>query len=106
MNHAQHQEKAAQARRDYLQSLLAVFGNDAGARVLRALHTAAATRKPSYTPGGNVNDTLWRDGRKSIVLELEEHLQTAREEFGKAEPAIKPPVTARKRARRGTDPAA
>ena len=86
-------QKAAQARRDYLEALLTTFESPAGRIILRSLHTAAGTRRPAYTPGGNPNDALWRDGRKSIVLEIEAHLEEARKAHGSTPTDGKPPVT-------------
>lgn len=104
-NHAQPQnEKIAAARREYLEALLATFDSPHGRIVLRALHTSAGTRKPAYSPGGNPNDALWRDGRKSLVLEIEEHLEAARIEHGSKPTEGKPTVRSRARRTKPADP--
>ncbi len=99
---AQNEKNAeiAARRREYFDALRHTFGAVAGKLVLRQLHAAAATHAPAYTPGGNIHDALYRDGRKSIVLEIEANLRAAEAEFGKAEPADKPKATGRRTTRR------
>lgn len=94
------QEKIAAAKAAYLQDLRASCESPAGKFILAHLHAAAATDSPSYVVGGNPNDTFWRDGRKSIVLEIERNLKDARADYGKAPGTDKPPATGGTRDRR------
>lgn len=92
-------EKIAQARAEFLDTLRRVFDSPDGGAVLKWLHAAAATHKPSFTPGSGPIDPLAaaiRDGRKAIVLEIEENLKHARSAPG----ANKPKAVASPRARR------
>lgn len=93
-------QKIAQERAAFLEQLRALFDSPAGKPVLAWLHATAGTKSPAYSPGGNATDAIWRDGRKSIVLEIEGNLAQARTEFGKADPATKPQATGGRAARR------
>jgi hypothetical protein len=93
---------AAAARAEFLADLDRTFSSAHGARVLTWLRTAAAVHAPAYTPGGSSNDALWRDGRKSVVLEIEANLARARAASPDPAPAAtgKPAAPAGKRAAR------
>ena len=93
MNPDEHKEKIAQARAEFLQQLRACFDSPAGKSTLGWLHATAGTKSPAYTTGGSANDAIWRDGRKSIILEIEANLEKARADYGKANPSHKPPTT-------------
>jgi hypothetical protein len=93
-------EATARARADFNAALINTFRSPDGKRILEWLHTTAATRKPAFTPGraGAGIDPLAaaiRDGRKSIVWEIEANLEAA-ESAGATNDA--PPVS-RARAR-------
>lgn len=95
------QQKIAQARADFLRELLACFDSPAGKSVLGWLHATAATRKPAFVPGDrDPNAAAFRDGRKSLVWEIEANLEQARADYGKADPSHKPTATGGTRARR------
>ena len=94
-------EKIAQVRQEFFDTLRRVFDSPDGTSILAWLHSAAATRKPSFLPGGNgaAYDPIAaaiRDGRKSIVLEIEENLQAARRS-GDAKPKAVAPSRVRRR---------
>lgn len=97
----ERKEKIAQARADFLQQLRACFDSPAGKSTLDWLHAAAGTKSPAYTPGGSPTDAVWRDGRKSLVLEIEANLAQARADYGKSEPTHKPPVCRRRSRKQG-----
>lgn len=98
-HHAKN-EKIAQARADFDSLLLRVFDNADGQRVLDWLHAAAATRKPAFVPGDrDPYAAASRDGRKSIVWEIEANLESARA-AAKRGSAGKPEATGRARARK------
>lgn len=95
-------EKIATARQDFLDSLRRTFESPDGITVLRWLHAAAATRKPSFLPGaaGTAYDPILaavRDGRKAIVLEIEENLALARLGPGTDKPTASAPSRPRRR---------
>jgi hypothetical protein len=99
----EQQTKIAQARADFLQQLRRVFESPDGNAVLAWLHSAAATRKPAFVPGDrDPNAAAFRDGRKSLVWEIEANLDQARTDYGKSATGDKPPVAgARARKQRG-----
>ena len=106
MNHTHTPDNASQkkdaARRQFLADLAATFGSPAGAAVLSYLHAAAATRKPAFIPGDrDPHAAAFRDGRKSIVWELEAALETARQEAGATQPTAIGRRAPRTRARAG-----
>jgi len=79
---AQTKETTARARADFNAALINTFRSPDGRKILEWLHATAATGKPSFTPGraGSPIDPLAaaiRDGRKSIVLEIEANLKAA-----------------------------
>jgi hypothetical protein len=95
-------QKIAQARSDFLASLSRCFGSPDGAAVLAWLHSTAATRKPAFRdgPAGSHLDPYaasFRDGRKSIVWEIEANLEAGRMDAGGT---LKPAATRRASARR------
>ena len=93
-------DKIARARSEFLESLRRTFGGPDGQRVLEWLHATAATRKPCFLPGDrDPNAAAHRDGRKSIVWEIEANLEAARESLGAAS-SHKPPTTGAPGARR------
>ena len=104
----EHQEKIATARADFLDSLLRTFDGPAGKSVLAWLHSTAGTRAPCFIPGDrDPNAAAFRDGRKSLVWEIEANLATARQTAhaaarGDMRPAISgaPKTRARARARK------
>jgi hypothetical protein len=90
------QKKIAADRADFLRALRITFDGPDGSLILRWLHAAAGTRKPCFLPGDrDPNAAAFRDGRHSLVWEIEANLETARAEAGLApDPATaKPPVT-------------
>lgn len=98
----ERKEKIAQARADFLQQLRACFDSPAGKSTLAWLHSTAATRKPAFVPGDrDPNAAAFRDGRKSLVWEIEANLEQARADYGKSEPTHKPPVTRRRSRKQG-----
>lgn len=97
-----HEKNAAiaKARREYFAALLHVAGSPAGKLVLERIRAAARVTSPCYTPGGSATDAVWRDGRKSIALEIDEDIRQAGIEFGSAEPAGKPKAVGKRASRR------
>ena len=94
--------KIAQARADFLASLNRCFSSADGVAVLAWLHATAATRKPAFlaTAGAHPIDAYAaasRDGRKSIVWEIEANLEQARASESGAD---KPKTSGRNGARR------
>ena len=86
-------EKIAQERADFLGSLERTFASHDGQRVLAWLHATAATRKPCFLPGDrDSHAAASRDGRKSLVWEIEANLQEARAAVG-SNAADKPKAT-------------
>ena len=84
-----------QAKRDeLLEALRQTFDSAHGKLALGWLHATAATRKPAFIPGKH--DTLdplaaaFRDGRKSILWEIEANLELARRSYGDPNPSDKP----------------
>jgi hypothetical protein len=96
----ERKEKIDSARADFLQQLRACFDSPAGKPTLAWLHATAGTKSPAYSPGGSANDAIWRDGRKSIILEIEANLEQARADYGKSNPTHKPPTTGGRATRR------
>ena len=91
-----------QARADFLAALRNTFGSPDGQRVLAWLHATAATRRPAFVPaaGGKPIDPLAaaiRDGRKSIVWEIESNLEAA--DLPAGDSSDRPPTRSRARAR-------
>lgn len=95
MNHDEHQKKnsdtLARARAALLGDYRATFGTDAGKRALAHLRDAAGCGRPSFLPpagGGPVDPyaAAFRDGRKSILDEIQAHLDTP-EDIAASEPA-------------------
>jgi hypothetical protein len=74
----------AAARTQFLADLRVVFSSEAGKRVLDALRARAGTTKPSCQPvAGTPIDpflTHWRDGRRSVILEIESDLAVPEDE--------------------------
>jgi len=93
-------KKNAAARKDFLADLLATFESPCGKRVLATIRASSAADAPAFTPGGSANDALWRDGRKSLYLEIEANLRTARIEHGAEPKPDKPKATGRGTSRR------
>jgi hypothetical protein len=92
----------SKARADFLAALRNTFGTPDGQRVLAWLHATAATRRPAFVPaaGGKPLDAIaaaYRDGRKSVVWEIEANLEAA--ELPPGDPADRPPTRPRARAR-------
>lgn len=89
-----HSDTTAQQRRDYLDTLLRVFDTPDGERILASLHASAGTRKPCFvaTSNGVAVDpytAAYRDGRHSILWEIEANLTEARA-GGPTGPTISP----------------
>jgi hypothetical protein len=93
-------KKIAAARKDFLADLLGTFESPCGKRVIEWLRATTAADSPAFTPGGNPNDAIWRDGRKSIFLEIQATLKTARIEHGAEPKPDKPKATGRGASRR------
>jgi len=88
-----HQKKPTAAERErlaFLDDIRVTFASPSGQRVLAWFRFTAAIASPAYTPGGNVNDAIWRDGRKSVALELEKLLKEADAAYGSAGTPVKP----------------
>ena len=97
----ERKDKIAQARAEFLENLRACFDSPAGKSTLAWLHATAATRKPAFIAGDrDPNAAAFRDGRKSIIWEIEANLEQARADYGKANPAGKPEATGRRTTRR------
>jgi hypothetical protein len=97
----EHQEKTIKAKAAFLADLRACFDSPAGKSVLAWLHATAATRKPCFVPGDrDPYAAASRDGRKSIVWEIEANLEQARADYGKTPGTDKPPATGGTRARK------
>lgn len=67
-------------REDFLAALRNTFGTPDGKLILKWLHASAATRKPAFVAARGNLDPLaaaFRDGRKSIVWEIETNLGAA-----------------------------
>jgi hypothetical protein len=97
MNPHESNEKNAQARADFLGSLLRTFESADGKLVLAWLHATAATKQPCFIPGDrDPHAAAQRDGRKSLVWEIEANLEHARAGTG----AERPKATGAPRARR------
>jgi hypothetical protein len=96
-------ERIARARADLLAALRNTFDSPDGQRVLAWLHTTAGTRRPAFTPGkaGTLCPlaAASRDGRASLVWEIEANLATARSEHGAAPTAAKPKARSTSRPR-------
>ena len=56
--------------------LLAGLGHPGGTRWLE-LRLAEELRQPSYMPGDDPATVAWREGRKSMLLDLHQELKTA-----------------------------
>lgn len=94
-------EKIARERKDFLCSLAATFDSPDGQRILAWLHFTAATRKPAFLPGDrDPYAAASRDGRKSLVWEIEANLEEARASVGASDPSHKPTTSGAPRARR------
>jgi hypothetical protein len=93
-------EKIAQARADFLHALQRTFDHPDGQLVLAWLHATAATRKPAFLPSDrDPYGAAQRDGRKSLVWEIETNLQEARSAVG-SNASDKPKATGAPGARR------
>lgn len=83
------------ARQDFLHALLRAFESPDGAIALQWLHATAGTRSASTQPTttGSVDPyaTHYRDGRKSLVLEIEARLTEARASLRTNPADLKPP---------------
>ena len=85
---------------DFYHCLVNTFGSPDGAIVLAWLHTTAATNKPAFLPGDrDPYAASSRDGRKSLVWEIEANLASARAGLGTAD-SKKPKATGSPRAGR------
>lgn len=94
-------QKIAAARADFLQRLVRVFDSPDGSFILDWLHSTAATRKPAFVPGDrDPYAAASRDGRKSIVWEIEANLKEARESYGATPQPATPATTGGRRSRR------
>lgn len=81
----------ARARAAILSDYRATFGTDAGKRALEHLRYSAGCGRPAFLPpaGGGPFDpyaAAYRDGRKSILDEIQAHLDTP-EDSQASEPA-------------------
>ena len=93
-------EKIASQRAAFLHSLVRTFDSPDGKLVLAWLHATAATRKPAFLPGDrDPYAAASRDGRKSLVWEIENNLDEARAARG-SNTGDKPAATGSPRARR------
>ena len=93
-------EKSANQRAEFLDTLRRVFDTPDGNLVLAWLHATAGTRKPAFLPGDrDPYAAASRDGRKSIVWEIETNLDAARASRG-SDTGDKPPTAGAPRARR------
>lgn len=100
-NASEKNKQIAEARRDFYLSLSRTFDTPDGKRTLEWLHAAAATRKPAFIPGDrDPYAAAARDGRKSLVWEIEANLEEARQSYG-AKPDTGKPSTSGRRSTRG-----
>jgi hypothetical protein len=104
-------QAAILAQRDHYERLRRVFESPDGGIILQWLHSTASTGKPRFRPGDGYdpNRAAYRDGRASLVLEIEANLRDANATHGAADPTSKPGVSgkdstpARKRGRKASD---
>lgn len=98
MNHDEQKKKNsdtfARARAALLSDYRASFGTDAGKRTLAHLRDSAGCGRPSFLPppgGGPVDPyaAAFRDGRKSILDEIQAHLDTAEDNQASEPAAVK-----------------
>lgn len=89
-------QNAQDARNQFLDTVLRVADSPDGRVIFAWLYATTGIRKPAHTIGGNSNDTLYRDGRRSIGLEIQDTIDAARSERA----STKPSATGRKTAAR------
>lgn len=86
-------------RAELLEAIRQTFDSPHGQLCLAWLHATAATRKPAFIAGkGAALDPLaaaMRDGRKSLVWEIEANLEHARASYGSTDAAHKPATRGR-----------
>ena len=95
--HARQKETRRDAdgeRSRILAAFRATFTTDHGELVLAILRASAGCGKPSFlpAPGGGPFDPLaaaYRDGRKSILDEIQSHLDTPEDAGPEAKPGVK-----------------
>jgi len=64
-------EAVARLRAD----LRATYSSAPGQRALEHLRRVCNAYVPSYIPGGNTNDAIFAEGRRSVLLEIEAELR-------------------------------
>jgi hypothetical protein len=101
---ADPRQRIARARADFLAALRNTFDSPDGQHILRWLHTTAGTAKPAFLPSANGAPlcplaAALRDGRRSIVHEIEANLQKARAEHGASPTPAAPKTRARRSSR-------
>jgi hypothetical protein len=59
--------------KDLHKAYRATFGSEKGQAVLEDLRRVAGMGRPSYVPG-DAMETVFRDGKKSLIYMIEQHL--------------------------------
>ena len=92
MNERLENRDAAGRRTAILADFRAVFGSEAGQRVLAILRASTNHGRPSFLPAANGQPydaiaAAIRDGRKSVVSEIYEYLESPEDAHGE-EPRV------------------
>lgn len=69
---------------DLRKAYRATFGSEKGQAVLEDLRRVTGVGRSSYVPG-DAMETIWRDGRKSVVHLIEQHLDGGEPELERTE---------------------
>ena len=94
MNERLENRNAAGRRTAILADFRAAFGSEAGQRVLAILRASTNHGKPSFLPAANGQPydpiaAAIRDGRKSVVAEILEYLETPEDGGDQKGPGVK-----------------
>lgn len=71
--------------KDLQKAYRATFGSEKGQAVLEDMRRVAGMGRPSYVPG-DAMETVYRDGKKSLVYMIEQHLNGGEMENQKEAP--------------------